>query len=91
MGILLVMPARAAQETPSIAPTKDSVCPDNNPVPLLACARERAKTFKAPRTRDGKPDVSGFWAGTQVPHENLEAHPRTPDDNGGPSFVVDPL
>jgi len=90
VSILLVAPARAAQEIPSIAPTKDSVCPDNNPVPLLACARERMKTFKAPRTRDGKPDFSGFWGGTQVPHENLEAHPRTADDNGGPTFVVDP-
>jgi len=90
VGILLVMPAQAAQEIPSIAPTKDSVCPDNNPVPLLACARARAQTFKAPRTRDGKPDFSGFWGGTQAPHENLEAHQRTPDDNGGPSFVVDP-
>jgi hypothetical protein len=25
-----------------------------------------------------------------VPHENLEAHPKTPDDNGGPSYVIDP-
>ena len=80
----------AGQTIPSIPPTKDSVCPDNNPLAILACAREQAKTFKPPRTKDGKPDLSGYWGGTQVPHENVEAHPRTPDDNGGPSFVVDP-
>ena len=78
------------QEFPSIPPTPKSVCPDNNPVPLLACARERARTFTPPRAADGRPDLSGYWGGTQAPHENLEAHVRTPDDNGGPSFVVDP-
>jgi hypothetical protein len=82
--------AWAGQEIPSIPSTPQSVCPDNNPAPLLVCARERVKTFKPPRTSDGKPDISGYWGGTQVPHENLEAHPQTPDDNGGPSFVVDP-
>jgi hypothetical protein len=81
--------AVVAQDIPAIPPTKDSVCPENNPVPLLACARDRAKEFTPPRT-GGRPDFSGFWGGTQAPHENLEAHPRTPDDNGGPSFVVDP-
>jgi len=79
-----------SQDIPSIPPTPKSVCPENNPLPLLACARERAKTFTPPRTADGKPNLSGYWGGTQAPHENLEAHPRTPDDNGGPSFVVDP-
>ena len=89
-SVLLVLPPGAAAQTiPPIAPTQGSACPDNNPRAVLACAREQAKTFKAPRTKDGKPDLSGYWGGTQVPHENLEAHPRTPDDNGGPSFIVD--
>ena len=79
-----------SQEFPSLAPTPQSVCPDNNPVPLVACARDRAKTFTPPRAADGKPNLSGYWGGTQVPHENLEAHVRTPDDNGGPTFVIDP-
>src|SRR5687768_11774779 len=84
--VMLLTPTRAAgQAIPSLAPTQGSVCPDNNPLAVLACAREKAKTFKAPRTKDGKPDLSGYWGGTQVPHENVEAHPRTPDDNGGPS------
>jgi len=77
-------------EIPDIRPTPDSVCPDNNPKAILACGRQQARSFKAPRTADGKPDFSGFWRGSQVPHEDLEAHPRSPDDTGGPSAVVDP-
>ena len=79
-----------AQQIPDVPATKVSACPNNNPVAIRACAREQIKTFKAARTADGKPDLAGYWNGTQIPHENLEAHPRTPDDNGGPSFVVDP-
>jgi hypothetical protein len=80
----------AGQEFPSVPPTKASVCPDNNPVAVRACASAQIKTFQPRRTADDKPDVSGYWTGTQIPHESLEAHVRTPDDNGGPSFVVDP-
>jgi hypothetical protein len=87
----LVAPADAfAQQIPNIAPVPGSVCPDSNPLAVRACGLEHAKTFKPKRTPDGKPDLSGFWGGPQVPHENMEAHPRTPDDTGGPSAVVDP-
>ena len=90
-AVMVVGPAYLlSQEFPSLPPTPQSVCPDNNPLPLAACARERIKTFMPTRTADGKPDMSGHWGGTQVPHENLEAHVRTPDDNGGPNFVIDP-
>jgi hypothetical protein len=89
-ALVLTQARLAGQQIPSIPPTQGSACADNNPLPLLACAREQLKTFKPPRTKDGKPDFSGYWGGTQVPHENLQAHPRTPDDNGGPSFVIDP-
>ena len=61
----------AGQTIPSVPPTQGSVCPDNNPLAVLACAREQAKTFKAPRTKEGKPNLSGYWGGTQIPHENL--------------------
>lgn len=82
--------AGASAEIPDIRPTEGSVCPSNNPLEVLACGREHAENFEPPRTADGKPDFSGLWRGSQVPHENLEAHPRTPDDTGGPSAVVDP-
>jgi hypothetical protein len=80
----------AEPEIPDLAPARGSACPDNNPLAVRACGREKAKTFKPPRTADGKPDFSGFWRGSQVGHENLEAHPRTPDDVGGPAFIVEP-
>jgi hypothetical protein len=90
VAVVMASASLLSQEFPSLAPTPQSVCPDNNPVPLVACARGRAKAFTPPRAADGRPNISGFWGGTQVPHESLEAHPRTPDDNGGPTFVIDP-
>ena len=88
LGVIAV-PA-SGQEIPSIPGAPQSACPDSNPVPLASCARQQVKSFSPPRTHDGRPDLSGYWGGTQVPHESLEAHPRTLDDNGGPSFVIDP-
>lgn len=72
-------------------PAQQSVCPDFvNPKAIQACGREHARTFEPPRTSDGKPDLSGYWGGSQVPHEDLHAHPKSPDDTGGPSALVDP-
>ena len=81
-------PAPAAAGAAAPAPP-EFVCPDYSPIAIQACGREHAKTFKPPRTADGKPDLSGYWGGSQVAHEDLEAHPKTPDDNGGPSALVD--
>jgi hypothetical protein len=85
--IVATQAALAGQSAP--APPV-SACPDASPLAIRACGREQAKTFTPPRTRDGRPDLSGFWGGSQVPHEDLEAHPKTPDDTGGPSAIVDP-
>jgi hypothetical protein len=89
----LLSPAVAGQGsgTAPVEAAPQSVCPGAfDPVRILACGREHAKTFKPARTADGVPDFSGYWGGSQVPHENLEAHPPTPDDTGGPSALVDP-
>src|SRR5262245_6199460 len=74
-----------AGQAPTAPAQPEFVCPDYSPLAIQACGREHAKTFKPPRTADGKPDLSGYWGGSQVPHESLEAHPKTPDDTGGPS------
>jgi hypothetical protein len=51
---------------------------------------KRATTFKPPRTPDGRPDLQGFWRGQPAATENIEEHPKTDDDDGGKSLIVDP-
>jgi hypothetical protein len=67
-----------------------SVCPDDNPAMFRPCALAAAKTFTPRLTADGKPDLSGLWRRRSAAFEDFEAHPRNPDDGGGPSVVVDP-
>ena len=63
-------------------------CPDE-PAKLHPCAIERAKTFRPPRTADGRPNLQGYWRGPGSATESIEAHPKTEDDNGGPSLIID--
>jgi hypothetical protein len=64
-------------------------CPAE-PALFHSCALARAGVFDPPRTHDGRPDLQGFWRGPTYGTENIEAHPKTLDDNGGPSLIVDP-
>jgi len=54
------------------------------------CALERAKSYRPARTADGQPDMQGFWRGPAYGTENIEEHPKTDDDDGGKSLIVDP-
>jgi hypothetical protein len=64
-------------------------CP-TDPAQFHPCALARMKTYTPPRTADGKPNLQGFWRGPAAATENIEAHPQTEDDNGGPSLIIDP-
>lgn len=73
---------------------EESVCPDNTPVTFHPCALEAAQSYDPPRTPIGRPDFNGTWVlpGGQIggAYEDLEEHPRTRDNLGGPAAVVDP-
>src|SRR5687767_5078209 len=66
-----------------------SPCPAE-PALFHSCALARARTFVPPRTSDGRPDLQGFWRGQPAATENVEEHPKTDDDDGGRSLIVDP-
>ena len=48
-------------------------------------------SYKAPRTSEGKPDISGIWF-TQAfaAAWDIEEHPTVPNIVGGPSIIIDP-
>jgi hypothetical protein len=72
----------------------ESVCPDNAPAVFHQCAIEVAPSFEPPRTPEGFPRIGGIWVLPRGQiggaYEDLEAHPETLDDLGGPTAVVDP-
>ncbi len=76
----------AVSATPGSAQER---CPAE-PALFHPCALERAASFEPPRTPDGRPDLQGFWRGATYATEDIEAHPKTLDDNGGPSLIIDP-
>lgn len=71
------------------SPAAAATCP-GEPAPFHPCALKSARTFVPPKTRDGVPDLQGFWRGPGSGTENVEEHPMTDDDDGGKSLVVDP-
>jgi hypothetical protein len=54
------------------------------------CALKVAAAFDPPKTSDGVPDLQGYWRGPASGTENIEEHPKTDEDNGGKSLIVDP-
>ena len=68
----------------------DSACPEDDHATFHACAKIAAKDAEPPRMDNGRPDFNGIWRRRAAAHESIHAHPRTLDDFGGPSLVVDP-
>jgi hypothetical protein len=79
-----VIAAQGAQ-----VPASPPGCP-GEPALFHPCALEKATTFRPPTTRDGRPNLQGFWRGQPSATENIEEHPKTEDDDGGKSLIVDP-
>jgi len=55
---------------------------------LAAFAQE--KSYRAPRTPDGKPDLQGIWEAHNTANANLEAHGGALGIRAGESVIVDP-
>ena len=93
---LLLSPAPVAAQAAATAPGARAPrvvppaggCP-GEPVPFYRCASEKAKTYVAPRTPFGHPDLQGYWAhGRQ--NFDLEDHPETYDARQETTAIVDP-
>lgn len=80
-GVAMLAPSSSAQ-APAPCPGEASL--------FHPCALERAKSYRPARTADGQPDMQGFWRGPAYGTENIEEHPKTDDDDGGKSLIVDP-
>lgn len=94
LAILAAWLAPASAQGPAAAQgaaaaSTQARCP-GEPALFHPCALERSKRYDPPRTRDGKPDFQGFWRGQPAATENVQEHPKTDDDDGGKSLIVDP-
>ena len=57
---------------------------------LLFSAWGQQKSYRAPRTPDGKPDLQGIWEAHSTANANLEAHSAALGIRAGESVIVDP-
>ncbi len=62
------------------------------PIVAMACALAQTPTYKAPRTADGKPDISGIWQAMSEANWNLEPHGAAPAavTANGAMFAIPP-
>jgi hypothetical protein len=56
-------PVAVAQGPGGAKPTTIAGCPTADPQAFHKCALEKGKTFKPPLTKDGKPNLQGYWDG----------------------------
>ena len=80
----------AATAAHAQSPAIVSVCPMDGNLEFHRCALQAARNIKPRSVVAGKPDMSGLWRRRTTTHEDLQAHPQTDDDHGGPSAIVDP-
>lgn len=90
-GVLAVL-ATVALDAQTPAPTTWGGCPAEV-AQFHPCAIEKAKTFTPPRTRDGVPDLQGYWrrpVGANI--WDIEEHPNygPRDWPAAKSLIVDP-
>jgi hypothetical protein len=85
VAVVSLMSASGASQ----GPRPMAACPDEAAL-FHPCALARAKSFNPPRTSDGAPDMQGFWQGPGAGTENIEEHPKTLNDGGGKSLIVEP-
>jgi len=57
---------------------------------LTLAAAAQTKSYRAPRTPDGKPDLQGIWEARTTANGNLEAHSAALGIRAGESVIVDP-
>ena len=50
----------------------------------------QTKSYRAPRTPDGKPDLQGIWEAATTANANLEAHSAALGIRAGDSVIVEP-
>jgi hypothetical protein len=62
------------------------------PLLAVACLGQSSPAYKAPRTPDGRPDISGIWQAMNEANWNLEAHPAAPAAvvSNGAMFAIPP-
>jgi hypothetical protein len=88
--VVMTMPNAVAGGQGAQGTRPQTSCPPE-PAQFHPCALTLARSFQPPRTPDGAPDLQGFWRGPAAGTENIEEHPKTDDDDGGKSLIVDPL
>src|SRR5690606_38121964 len=81
-------PSRAGAQETNASAGQVAGCPAD-PAGFWSCAKEKARTFEPPRTPDGHPDLSGYWA-TRRQAMIVEAHPESQGIRAEPSIIVDP-